>query len=152
MKSINYIVESGNWTCLIKLTDSHNILRTESDKITEACTLAFEYIYKAIDHTNVELISILDENDEEYINDVNLEEGLPYVFISMITKCYRKSHANINAKHYFLLSSFLIKNAGALELYSPLKKTMISEFEKNPTLKSFLVKNFKNTHIITNVK
>jgi hypothetical protein len=152
MKPINYIVESGNWKCHVKLKDIHGILSTESDKITEVCTLAFEFIYKAIDNENVELISILDENGQDYVDDVDLNTGLSYVFVSMITKCYRKSHTNIDNKHYFILSSVLIKNSGAMELYAPLKDTMISAFKKDPKLKLFIVKNFKNTHIITNVK
>lgn len=152
MKPINYIVESGNWKCLVKLKDIHKILTSESEKITEACTLAFEFIYKAIDHQNVELISILDEDGEEYVDDVDLTNGLTYVFVSMITKCYRESHINIHNKHYFLISSFLIKNSGAMELYSPLKQTMISAFENDPKLKSFIANSFKETHIITNVK
>lgn len=148
---MKYIVESANWVCSVNLKDDHRILDTEEKRVLEASTQAFELFYKDINN-DIEIISILNENGENYVDYIEMDEDgyeLPYVLIGMITKCYKSSDKNKPYKHYYILSDYLVKNSGIIFLQDALNNAVEAAFSENPKLKKFITTKFKNKNIIT---
>lgn len=154
MKKTKYIVKNANWECCVNLEDTHGILDTEQKRVLEASTQAFELLYKDINH-DIEIISILNENGDNYVDDIeSYDDGytFPYVLITMITTCYKKSDEKKPEKHYYILSEYLVKNSGTTFLLEPLQTVIKESYKRYPELKKFISHTFKDTYIVTNQK
>lgn len=148
MRKTKYIVEGANWKCEVSLKDDN--LTTEEQRILEACTLCFEYLFKQYDHKNIDLYSLINEYNQDYFESEE-EIDFPEIVLTVITMCYKKTNKNKPKNHYFVLTELIAENAGMPVFINPIKELKKMKTKENPEFKKFLNKYFKNSKIVTNV-
>jgi hypothetical protein len=150
MRSIKYIVECGNWKCEVSLKNAKDF-ESEEDRIIESCTLTYEFLFKDYDHQNVNILSILDEDGDDYFENDDDDMEFPDIIAQLITKCYKKSNEKKPTSHYFVLSELIVENASIPMLIEPIREMKELTFSENPSLRKFIKSKFKDSKIITNL-
>lgn len=145
MKNKHYIIESGNWKCSVIFNNKS--FRTTEQKIIEACTLAFESIYRQHDHKNVEIYSLLDENGDNYYGDIEITSA-PNLYISLISKCYEINGDKVNS-YYYIVNDLIFANAALPSLIEDYNLLKTQARKKSPKLFK-MVNNTKKIHKYTN--
>lgn len=145
MKNKHYIVESGNWKCSV-LFNNKNFTTTEQ-KIIEVCTLAFESIYKQMNHKNVEIYSLLDENGNNYYGDIEIT-SIPNLYISLISKCYEVTNQK-SKYYYYIVNDLLFANAALPHLIEDFTLLKSKAKDQSPKLYKLANSN-KKIHKYTN--
>ncbi len=149
---MTYIVEGGNWKCLVEYNDS--TYRRLNDKIIEICTLAYEEVFNDnINHTNVEIYKLLDESGKNFFETSIYDDvEMPILNVSIITKCYNIIDTNVPENQFYVLSDLLIENSANSHLIDNFLHFKNKIFEEMPDMKQFVERKFTKNKIIKNIK
>ncbi len=145
---MEYIIESSNWIGKVVFNDKN--YQTETSRVIESCTLAFEKIYLNKNIKNFHMVSILDLNGDVIDEDIIDEEDTfdHNLKLSLITKCYNKRNASKPHLHYYVLNDLIIKNASSEYLLEKFNTLMDKSKKQYPVLYKFVTENFKEEKIL----
>ncbi len=147
----SYIVECANWKSKIDYSNTANYNKIE-DKIIEAATLSFEYIFaNTYESDKVIVFSLKDASGTDYFESMKMKDT-PDPLFALLTKVYKLEDEQDEEKHYFVLTKVILENASLPHMLIELK-----EFEKmikkqNKPFYKNLIDIFKNNNVITNLK
>jgi hypothetical protein len=112
-----FIVESGNWKAKVLCSPVDDELNEYS--YVEACTRAFEFVFGRGTNDEVQLLSLRDRNNKEYIDvyysgdnpESDTKYNFPEATFGVFVICRLEDDENKKDKWWYTNSSTIFKNA-----------------------------------------